>query len=87
MNESKMLYKFVMAQWENPAKQDWTQQVRSDLADLVIREDLSFIQAKSLFSFKNLVKTKIKEYALDILNKSKSRHSKMDDLIYTELNI
>ena len=68
-------------------KQDWTQQVRSDLADLGIQKDLSYIQAKSLFSFKNLVKTKIKEYALDMLNEIKLKHSKMDDLIYTELKI
>ena len=31
----------------------------------------------------NLVKTKIKEYALDMLNESKFKHSKMDGLIYT----
>ena len=66
---------------------EWTEQVRSDLADLGIEEDLSFIQAKSLFSFKNLVKTKIKEYALDMLNEIKFKHTKMDDLIYTELKI
>ena len=38
-------------------------------------------------SFKKLVKIKIKEYALDKFNESKFKHSKMDDLIYTELKI
>ena len=86
-DKTKMLYRFFMAQWESPVKDDWTQQVRSDLSDLGIKEDLSFIQSKSVFSFKNLVKVKIKEYALDMLNEEKFKHSKMDNLIFTELKI
>ena len=86
-DKSKMLYRFFMAQWESPVKNDWTQQIRSDLSDLGIKEDFTFIQSKSVFSFKNLVKVKIKEYALDMLNEKKFKHSKMDDLIFTELKI
>ena len=52
------------------------------MSDLGTREDLSLIQSKSVFSFKNLVKVKIKEYALDMLNENKFKHSKMDDLIF-----
>ena len=41
----------------------------------------------SKLSFKNLVNKKIREYALEKLNEKKFEHSKMDNLIYTELNI
>ena len=29
-----MLYKFFLAQWENPTKQDWTEQIKKDLSDI-----------------------------------------------------
>ena len=75
-----MLHKFFVAQWENPSKQDWTEQVREDLADLGINEDLSFIESKSQYCFKKLVKTKVKEFTLDLLNEKKFKHTKMDKL-------
>ena len=45
------------------------------------------IESKSKMSFKNMVKIKTKEFALDNLNLSKFKHSKMDNLINTELKI
>ena len=71
-----MLYKFFLAQWKCPSKQDWTEQVRLDLTDLGLEKNLDLIQSKSQFSFKNLVKIKTKEFALDLLNESKYKHSK-----------
>ena len=35
-----MLFKFFVAQWENPSKQDWTEKVREDLVDLRIKASL-----------------------------------------------
>ena len=86
-DKSKMLYKFFMAQWESPSKQDWTEQVKQDLTDLGIEKNLDFIKSKSQFSFKNLVKIKTREFALDLLNENKYKHSKMENLIFTELKI
>ena len=85
--KDKLLYKFFMTQWTNPCKSDWTEKVKVDLADLNIRQDLAFISSFSKLSFKNLVKQRIKEYSLDVLNERKYRHTKMDDVLYTELKI
>ena len=86
-DKSKMLYKFFMAQWEDPVRQDWTELVKADLDDLGIKLSLEEIERKSKMSFKNLVKIKIKEFALDSLNMVKIKHSKMDNILYTELKI
>ena len=85
--KSQMLYKFFTAQWETPTKHDWTETVKSDLIDLGIRNDFSYLESKTQISFKNLVKARIKEFALDMLNESKYEHSKMDNLLFTELKI
>ena len=76
-----------MAQWEDPVKQDRSEQIKTDLEDLGIKPNLEEIEAKSKMSFKKMVKTKIMEFALDKLNLSKFKHSKMDNLLYTELKI
>ena len=73
-DKSKMLYKFFMAQWEDPVRQDWTELVKADLDDLGIKLSLEEIERKSKMSFKNLVKIKIKEFALDSLNMVKIKH-------------
>jgi hypothetical protein len=85
--KSQMLYKFFIAQWENPTKHDWTETVKSDLRDLGIRNDFSYLESKTQISFKNLVNARIKEFALDMLNEIKYEHSKMDNLLFTELKI
>ena len=86
-DKEKMLFKFFMAQWEDPTKQDWTEQIKTDLSDLKLKLSLEEIESKSKTTFKNMVKVKIKEYALDSLNEKKFQHSKMDDVIFTELKI
>ena len=73
--------------WLSGKIQDWTEQVRDDLAELGIQEDIPFIESKSQYCFKRLVKTKIKEFILDLLNDRKFRHTKMDNLVSTELQI
>ena len=66
-------------------KNDWTTQVRKDLEDFGIPEDLDFIKSKSKDSFKKLVKIKAADYALHELNRMKASHSKMDNIFYTKL--
>ena len=46
-NESEMLSKFFMAQWEYPGRNDWTNQVREDLLEFGISENLRHIKSKS----------------------------------------
>ena len=83
--ENEMLYTFFMTQWYNETNGDWTQQIKNDLADLEIPCDFEFIKSKSTFSFNSLVKRQAKEYALKLLTKKQMKHSKMDDLYYTDL--
>ena len=86
--ETEMLAKFFHTQWKYPTnKQDWTELVKEDLADFEIPQDLDFIRSKSNFSFKNLVRTKSKEYAWEKFMTKKVTHSKMDDLWYPKLNL
>ena len=86
-DKTRMLYKFFVAQWEDQTKCDWTERIREDLADLNIEENFNYIQSKSKESFKNTVKVKIREFALEKLNEAKFKHSKMDSLVYTDLNM
>ena len=84
-DENAMLYKFFKAQYESPVKEDWTEQVRKDLKELNMTEDVSLLKTMSEIKLKTLVKKKIKEHVLECLNEEKLEHSKMENLVYTEL--
>ena len=83
-----MLLKIFTTQWNFPAKRnEWTEQVRVDLEDLGLVEDLIWIKSKTKFTFKNLVKKQIRELALQKLLQRKQGHSKMNNLDYTTLEM
>ena len=86
-NSETMLSKFFRTQWKYGSKHDWTEQVKSDLTDLDINDDLQWIQSKSEGWFKNHVKRKVREYAFYKFIEEKEEHSKLDDLFYTELKL
>ena len=87
MKETEMLHTFFAAQWAYPCKNDWTTQVREDLKEFGMSEDLQYLKEKSVYQFKRIVKAKMKENALNYLFSLKEKHSKMDDLCYTELKL
>ena len=80
-----MVYSFFITQWYNPTRGDWTEQVKKDLVDFDLPIDFDFIQSKSKEAFKKMVKSKAKEYALNKLLNNKSKHSKMNELWYTDM--
>ena len=82
-----MLFKFFQAMRENPSKDDWTEQAAKDLKDLEIEENVSFFKSISKVKFEKIVKLKTKEHALDRLNEEKFKHSKMENLVFTSLEI
>ena len=86
-DHSGMLYKFFIAQWKNPSKGDWTEQVKADLIEFGISMDFNDIKRKSKDAFKRLVKSRTKEIAFRKLSKMKNEHSKMSNLEYSELEI
>ena len=61
-NTSEMIYNFFMAQWNHPArKNEWTVQVKADLEEFGLDDDLPWIMSKSKPVFKNLVKKQARE--------------------------
>ena len=80
-----MLYKLFITQFNKPCRGDWTEMVRQDLEDFEITCDFKNIKSKSKDAFKRLVKIKAKEYALKILTAKQQRHTKMENIVYTEL--
>ena len=84
-DEETMLSKFFYAQWNSEVKNDWTCQVRLDLADFCLPEDLDFIKSKSEYSFKRIVKVKAMEYSISELNAMKG--SKMENTFHSKLEI
>ena len=87
LNKEEMLYKFFEAQHKYPCKDDWTLTVTKDLKDFGISGKFENIRSISSNSFKRLVKVKTKEYTLNFLLNMKAKHTKMDDLAYTELKM
>ena len=82
-----MLHSFFLTQWYNPSKGDWTEQVGQDLRDLEVSCTFEEMEAKSEDAFKNHVKIKAKEYALKMLKTKQDRHSKMENLKYSEITM
>ena len=74
--KEEMLSRFFHCQWLESNQHDWTNQVRIDLEELDLTVDLEEIEKKSIFSWKNLIKKKAKEFELRKLlnmNESKSK--------------
>ena len=86
-SQSDMLYRFFIAQWRYPSKQDWAELVKKDLIDFNLPTELDLIKSKSEYTFKKLVIKKSKQYAFNNFMKMKTRHSKLKDLEYTELQM
>ena len=86
-DHSGMLYSFFTTQWHNPSKGDWTEQVRKDLEEFGIQSNLEHIKSKSKETFKKIVKVKAKEVALKKLILKRDTHSKMANLLYTNIEI
>ena len=83
-----MIFKFFMAQWNFPANKDeWTEQVRKDLEEFKMEEELEWIGSRSKLTFKNIVKIQARELAFDWLMKKKESHTKMTNLSYSTLEM
>ena len=81
-----MLYKFFLAQWERPSKlNEWTTEVKSNLAEFNMTEEFEFFKSKSKESFQNFVKVKARKYELERLKKLQK--SKTENLVYSKLEL
>ena len=87
LDEKEMLYQFFETQYKYPSKDDGTTQLVEDLKDFEIPEDFKFMRSKSKPAFSRILKIKTKEFAIALQLSIKSQHSKMDNLVYSELKM
>ena len=85
--DSDLVKKFYYVQSKYPVKEDWVHTVNSNIEELKLNLNTDEIRTMKKESFKKLVKTKVKEAALCSLLEDKSRHSKMKDLFYKNLEM
>ena len=85
--ESEMLHQFFITQWNKPTRGDWTETAKDNLEEFGLKADFGFLKSKSKTSFKNILKKKAKECAYKELTEKQAKHSKMENLQYTELAI
>ena len=87
--QEEMLSRFFYCQWLESNQTDWTKQVKVDLVDFNLPEDLEQIRKRSIFSWKNIVKKKAKEFELRNMNtiKETKNKSKMKELHYEKLEV
>ena len=63
-------------------KDDWILSIYEDLSQLKIEKSLDDIKIMKKEEFKQLIKKKVNDAALQYLNDIKSTHSKMETLSY-----
>ena len=74
--KDSLLYRFFIAQLENPTYRDWVSQVLEDLEILEISLEIEEIQTMKIDKFKHIVKKSVKEKAfLYLLQKKTDRKS------------
>ena len=56
-----MLSRVFYCQWMDKNEHDWTEQVKADLEEFKLPNDLNYIEKKSVFSWKNIVRKRAKE--------------------------
>ena len=83
LKDTEMLHTFFEVQWKWPCKYDWTETVKEDLKLLNI--DYDMVKSMKQEKFSKLVKERCMKVALSYLLDLKQRHSKMDNLKYSEL--
>jgi len=74
--ETELVKRVFLALKEFPVKDDWMQQVKTDLADCDINLTETQITSMSRYTFKSLVDKKIKERAASYLIGLQMKHSK-----------
>lgn len=86
LDNSEMLHKVFITQWNKPVKGDWSEIVKEDLEDFEIR-DTEVMKNEKKYVIKKVIKEKARAYALTKLTALKSKHSKMENLQYSKLKI
>ena len=78
---------FAKVQWFSEEKGDWTALVKKDLKDLCLNPNLEFYEDAKKDKLKKEIKERCKNYALSKFQNLQKNHSKMRNLVYSDLNI
>ena len=86
-DENTMLSKFFRVQWQFSTRGDWTEDLRQDMKDFQIQEELTVLKNMSKSKFKQMVTTKARNYEFSCLLSEKDKLSKMKNLHYSEFQM
>ena len=84
-DENSQVYKFFQLQLSQPVRGDWVSTCKEDLSQLKIYDSFEDIKRMSETKFKNILKTRMKENALEYL--LKRRGSKGQGIQYSNLEM
>ena len=86
-DKSSMLFKFYSAQESKAVKGDWMKLLEKDKKDLGIElsDDELFEEYKTKYSIKKYLDKKVKIAAQQCLYNRKIQHTKLDNIVFTEL--
>ena len=82
-----LIYNFLLAQIEEPKRNDWASTVKADLEELNIDSSISEIEAMKSETYKTICKEKIKKKAFEYLENRKSEHEKVRHIKYEKLEM
>ena len=86
-SENSLVNKFLKTQMEKPSKNDWINFVIKDLELLEISLSYDEIRVLSTAQFKNLVDKRTVKKALEHLNQTKLKHSKVLHIRHDTLSL
>ena len=86
-DKSSLMYCFLKAQLRNPSKNDWVQTVMEDMKELNIDLEIEEIENIPVETYKDLIRSKIQEGALEYLNNQKSKHSKVLHIMHDKMTM
>ena len=83
-NEDELVKKVFNLQEKFAVKNDWVLQIKNDLNECNISQSENEISKMSKYSFKKLIKEKIRTIAAQYLIALKEKHSKSENLEYSK---
>ena len=86
-NENSMIYKFFETQWKTKKPKDWICTVQQNLKHLGFEETFKEIKNMKKSTLKRMLNKAISKRAFERLIEMKEKHSKLDNLKYSNLKM
>jgi hypothetical protein len=85
--KNQAVYVFFMTQFYKKTQSDWITQTLLDFSDLMLDSSFEYLENISKFSFKKIVKLKVKQFAFNKLLNEKQTYSKLRKLKYKDFKM